>query len=332
MTRRENLLEKYEEMALAEPQFPFKPEISKETRMIARRLRRGSVESYESIEGFFNSKSLLTHQRGSVERISRKSFEEVLGDHRHRQNSQRTIYPVDTSSYYQSKTSRRSIASIPINDITMASFERELRREKSPYRDIDNQRLIMSRRDIKKDLELTQKILRSRSRKRTQTKSIKRQSSALVTRTKTPKRLVKKIYIPNPLKISQNLQNQNSQISLKSIKKRSKSQLSKKRSKRKPFDPIKSGNRLHKKAKEYQQNRHFAKMDLNVGLFKPNRKRKKEICKKNVKRLINVLDMRLNRTKMVETPENVNWLDYNNHRILENNVPTDLRRVPNRYY
>jgi len=356
MKAREQLLDKYEEMAPSEPEYTFQPEISRESRLIARRLREDSVESLESVEGFFNSKYLLTHQRASLDRLSRRSSKELRITKR--EDSQRVIYRLDGSMVEPGRKRSKRGLSIPINDMTMATFERNMRREhsqtmRSPYTcrdDVENKRLILSRRDKRKDKALTQRILRSRSRKKSRSKSRSRNNSkftnnkmsgAITARSKSMARLVQKIHIPDPSPNNKNPTSRRTRSRSKPalsrsnlsnssfISKRSKS---KKRVSRRPFDPVKSGNRMYSRAREYQQKKQIARMGVTDGFFQPRINHTKEVCKQNVRRLIDVLDMRLNRSKMVESSENLNWVNFNENRILESKVPYELRRNKKNFF
>jgi hypothetical protein len=85
-------------------------------------------------------------------------------------------------------------------------------------------------------------------------------------------------------------------------------------------------------ARLLQQKKQLAKLDSTDGFFKPRIKHTKEVCKQNVRRLIDVLDMRLSKNKRVVENENVSLVNYDEYRVIENKVPYELKRNHYKFY
>ena len=70
----------------------------------------------------------------------------------------------------------------------------------------------------------------------------------------------------------------------------------------------------------------MAKLDSTTGYFKPRIKHTKEVCKENVRRLIDVLDMRLNKNRISADNENVSFVNYDEYRVIESKIPHELKK------
>lgn len=98
-----------------------------------------------------------------------------------------------------------------------------------------------------------------------------------------------------------------------------------------PFNNIiESSNRMHLKAREYMLKKKQVRKESTENFFKPNTNVKKEICKENVRRLIQVLDMRFNKLNRVTNKEKIKELEVSD-RLIHTKIPNQLYEKRKRF-
>lgn len=326
---KEKLEIKYEEKKKPKI-YPFQPKINYNSREIARDIRRTS-KSIESISRKTSSKSrdllLLTTARSKSNK--RRFFKSPAIINQSRSSKSRVVfrhdggvwYPGDSETFREITTSSRMNSSLD-NLRRDSLYERKKRR---------------TSRSVKRRERYGEKPHTSRPKRKYSSRSKSHKSGIISSRDKSLSKLVrfsrKHSLYSNP-RNSRKTSLNNSNIDLDTIEfvesSTDKLYLKKKRKSRTPFnDIIESSNRLHSKAREYEEKKRQAKKDSLVDMFKPKLNTQKEMCKQSVKRLIHVLDMRFNKLNRVNK-ENLNQVQMEqkiNHQKISKNLQKSGRRM-----
>lgn len=332
MIAKERLEIKYEDQKIPK-NYTFKPSINYTSREIAREIRRSStVDSRSRSRRSERSqdKKLLTTVRS---KSGRRRFYKSPALSKTSRTRNKVIFKHDGGVLLpgESHVLRQSKTTLTVDS--------KVRRKRDSFV-YEKRRKSVSRSFSRRERYGEVSVRSKRGKKKRKKRSKSRKSGVIKSRNKSMSRLAKtsrrnSLYSnPNPRTnkrkslIATNVDLDNIEF-IESSKDKLNFRKQRKKS-RKPFkDIFEASNRLHMKARELEKRKKVAKRESVDHLFKPKLNRQKEICKQNVKRLIQVLDMRFNKMKKTndENVINVQVKPRVNHQKIPQQLYKNRKRI-----